>query len=50
MYYLKGMIIGVTVGMVAGVLIGTTNYDLIYNTLKKGKREIKRFKKKYVLG
>lgn len=47
---LKGMIIGITIGMTAGVIMGATNCDLIYNALKNGRREIKRFKRKCSMG
>ena len=47
MKFVKGMIIGIAFGTIAGMIIGTTNCDNICNVVKMGKKEIKRFKRKY---
>ena len=47
MKFIKGMVIGITLGTMAGMAIGAINCDDIYNVMKMGKKEIKRFKRKY---
>lgn len=47
MRFVKGMVIGLTLGAITGMIIGAANCDEIYNAMKKGKKEIKRFKRKY---
>lgn len=43
---LKGTIIGLAIGMVAGAIIGATNCEMVHSVIKQGKKEIKRFKRK----
>ena len=45
---IKGMIAGLVLGMVAGAFVGACNSSAICDYLKEGKREIKRFKRKYM--
>ena len=47
MKFVKGMIIGITFGTVMGMTIGAMNADGLYGAMKAGKKEIKRFKRKY---
>ncbi len=47
MKFVKGMVLGITLGTVAGMVIGATNCDNIYNVMRAGKKEVKRFKRKY---
>lgn len=44
---IKGCCIGTLIGMMAGIAIGVTKKSYICDMLKKGNREIKRFKRKY---
>ncbi|MBR5227699.1 MAG: hypothetical protein IKV94_03585 [Clostridia bacterium] len=46
MDYLKGTIIGLTFGVMAGAVIGASNCEMIHKVMKQGKKEYKRFKKK----
>ena len=43
---LKGTMLGLVIGMVAGVMIGATNCQMVHDVIKQGKKEVKRFKKK----
>ena len=45
---LKGMIIGIVVGISAGMVMGACNSTMICDAIKQGKKEIKRFKRKYM--
>lgn len=45
---LKGMMIGLVVGVAAGMTMGVCNKGMICEVIKQGKREIKRFKRKYM--
>ena len=45
---LKGMVVGLVVGVAAGCVMGACNSNTIYEALKQGKKEIKRFKRKYM--
>lgn len=47
MKFIKGMIIGITLGAITGMVVGATNSDDICSAMKAGKREMKRFKRKY---
>ena len=47
MKFVKGMMIGITFGAVMGMAIGAMNSDSLYGAVKAGKKEIKRFKRKY---
>lgn len=47
MRFVKGMVIGVTLGALVGMVIGAANCDNIYNVMRTGKKEIKRFRRKY---
>lgn len=39
------IVCGLALGLMVGAVIGATNCELIHNTIKKGKKEIKRFKR-----
>ena len=43
---LKGTMIGLVIGMVAGVMIGATNCQMVHDVIKQGKKEVRRFRKK----
>jgi hypothetical protein len=43
MSFVKGMVLG----MVAGMAIGVTKSDCIIYMIRKGKRQMKRFRRKY---
>ncbi len=45
---LKGMMIGIVVGVAAGTVIGACNSTMICSAIKQGKKEIKRFRRKYM--
>ena len=45
---LKGMMLGIIVGVAAGMVIGACNSTMICDAIKQGKREIRRFKRKYM--
>ena len=45
---LKGMMIGIVVGMAAGCVVGACNSGSICATIRQGKKEMKRFKRKYM--
>jgi len=45
---LKGMIVGIVVGMSAGIVVGACNSGALCQVLKEGKKEIRRFKRKYM--
>lgn len=45
---LKGMMLGIVVGITAGMVMGACNSTAICDALKQGKKEIKRFKRKYM--
>lgn len=45
---IKGMIAGIMLGMVAGAFVGACNSSALCDCIKEGKREIKRFKRKYM--
>ena len=47
MKFVKGMILGITLGAMAGIAVLAINCDDIYRAMKAGKKEIKRFRKKY---
>lgn len=47
---LKGTMIGLVIGMMAGAVIGASNCEMIHNVMKQGKKEMKRFKRKMNLG
>ncbi len=47
MKFVKGMMIGITFGTMMGMAIGAMNSDSLYGAMKAGKKEIKRFKRKY---
>lgn len=47
MKFVKGMVIGLAVGTMTGMAVGAMNYHDICDVMKKGKKEIKRFKRKY---
>ena len=44
---IKGCVLGTIIGMVAGMAIGVTKKNCICAMLKKGNKEIRRFKRKY---
>lgn len=44
---IKGCCIGLVVGMAVGTALGAINKEMLCDALKKGKKEIKRFKRKY---
>lgn len=46
---LKGTIIGLAIGMVAGAVIGATNCEMVHDAIKQSKKEFKRFKRKMSL-
>ncbi len=48
MKFIKGVVIGTTIGVVVGIAIGATNCKEIYDTVMHGKKEMKRFKRKYI--
>lgn len=48
MEYIKSMIVVLAAGMIAGAVIGACNSDFVCDTIKQGKREIRRFKRKYM--
>ena len=45
---LKGMMIGLVVGIAAGTVMGACNSTMICDAIKQGKKEIRRFKRKYM--
>lgn len=45
---LKGMMAGLVIGVVAGALVGACNNKMIFDVVKQGKREVRRFKRKYM--
>lgn len=45
---LKGMIAGIIVGATVGMCIGACNSSMVFDVIKQGKREMKRFKRKYM--
>lgn len=45
---LKGMIVGIVVGMAAGCVVGACNSGVVCEAIKQGKKEMKRFKRKYM--
>ena len=45
---LKGMMVGMVVGIAAGMVVGVCNSTMICDAVKQGRREIKRFKRKYM--
>ena len=45
---LKGLIVGMVVGIAAGMVMGACNSSMICEAIKQGKKEIKRFKRKYM--
>ncbi len=45
---IKGMIAGLVLGMVAGAFVGACNSSVLCDCIREGKREIKRFKRKYM--
>ena len=47
MKFVKGMMIGITLGTMMGMAIGAMKNDSLYGAVKAGKKEIKRFKRKY---
>ena len=47
MKFIKGMMIGITFGTVMGMTIGVMNADGLCGAVRTGKKEIKRFKRKY---
>lgn len=48
MKFIKGVIIGITLGATVGMVIGASNADCVYNMMQNGKKEFKRFKRKYM--
>jgi len=48
MEYIKGMVAGLVVGMVAGIMLGVCNSNMICEAIKQGKKEVRRFKRKYM--
>lgn len=47
MKFVKGMMIGITFGTMMGMAIGAMNADGLCTAVRAGKKEIKRFKRKY---
>ena len=45
---LKSMALGVMLGAVAGMVIGACKSSMIFNFIKQGKKEVHRFKRKYM--
>lgn len=45
---LKGMMAGLVIGVMAGALVGACNSKMICDAVRQGKREVKRFKRKYM--
>ena len=45
---LKGMMVGVIFGMMTGIALGACNSSMICSAIKQGKREVRRFKRKYM--
>ena len=45
---LKGIVAGLFIGMVAGAMLGVCNSNMICEAVKQGKKEIHRFKRKYM--
>lgn len=41
----SSMVCGLLVGLMVGAVIGATNCELIHDTIKKSKKEFKRFKR-----
>ena len=48
MEYIKSMVVVLAAGMIVGAVIGACNSELVYDTIKQGKKEMKRFKRKYM--
>lgn len=48
MRFVKGIIIGVALGATVGMIIGANNSDCVYEMMRNGKRELKRFRRKYM--
>lgn len=47
---LKGTMIGIVIGMMAGAIVGASNCEMVHNAIKQSKKEFKRFKRKMNLG
>lgn len=47
MGFIKGTFVGMIFGAMAGMIIGATNCDYMQDLMRKSRREIKRFKRKY---
>lgn len=47
MGFIKGALIGITVGAMAGMVIGSTNCEYMQDLFRKSRREIRRFRRKY---
>lgn len=45
---LKGMMAGLVIGVMAGALVGACNSKMIFDAVKQGKKEVRRFKRKYM--
>lgn len=45
---IKGMMAGLVIGMMAGALFGACNSSMIFDAVKQGKKEVRRFKRKYM--
>ena len=45
---IKGMMIGLAVGMMAGAALGACNSTMLCDAVKQGKKEFRRFKRKYM--
>jgi len=45
---LKGMMAGLVIGVMTGIMFGACNSSMICEVLKQGKKEVRRFKKKYM--
>ena len=44
----KNLVLGIVVGITAGMVMGACNSTMICDAIKQGKKEIKRFKRKYM--
>lgn len=49
MGFIKGTCIGMSMGIALGIAIGVMKCDYMEDLFTKGKREIRRFKRKYTM-
>ena len=48
MKFIKGVAIGMALGVTVGIVLGASNADCVFQMVRNGKRELKRFKRKYI--